>query len=217
MQKRCVIICAFQTGKIEDAVKLGPDDFILCADAGYAYAKAENIRPDLVIGDFDSMSRSFLDCAFIELPREKDDTDTMACLKYGIEQGFQKFMIVGGIGGRLDQTLANVQVLAYACGLGKSAAMTNGQNDVMMIQNSSLRIPARKGYYLSLLAYTDVCRDVSVSGVKYPLQNARLTQEFPIGVSNEFCSNAAEISVREGKLLILLSKDREAGAEPDFC
>lgn len=212
MKKRCVIICAFQAGSIRSAAALRPDDFILCADAGYALARAERIRPDLVIGDFDSLqSPGSLDCPYIELPRQKNDTDTMACVKYGIEKGFDAFLIVGGIGGRLDQTLANVQTLAYACARGKTIAMTDGQNYVTMIQNASLRLPRKEGFYLSLLSYSQVCRGVFAAGVKYPLENADLTQAFPLGVSNEFAGEEAEISVREGWLLILLSRDRTPG------
>ncbi|MEA4987868.1 MAG: thiamine diphosphokinase, partial [Anaerovorax sp.] len=101
--KRCIIITAYLKKSIRQSLRIHDDDFIICADGGYELAKKEGIVPHIVIGDFDSGNAPEKDSeTVIHVPAEKDDTDTLLCLKYGIETGFHVFGIVGGIGGRLD-------------------------------------------------------------------------------------------------------------------
>jgi len=114
--RRCVIIPAWAPDGIRDVVDLQPDDFILCADGGYNLAMRENISPNAVIGDFDSLEQAPENlpegCQIVQAAREKNETDTFLCLSYGMQAGFRSFIVAGGIGGRLDHTLANLQLLA---------------------------------------------------------------------------------------------------------
>lgn len=88
MQRRCVIISAYNTSSVRESIRLRDDDFVLCADGGYALAMREGVRPDLLIGDFDSMAAPENPvCKIVRLPMHKDDTDTMACVRYAIDQG----------------------------------------------------------------------------------------------------------------------------------
>ena len=215
---RCIIITAYQsTGRLTDSTVVRPDDFVICADAGFIYARKEGLLPNLVIGDFDSgdfavieqelMDPSLAGCRSIRVAAEKDDTDTMICLKYGIEAGYEEFFILGGLGGRLDHTMANLQTMCYAVEHGRTIWVLDGNNRATLRDPGSLTVDHLEGFKISLFSFGEACDGVSISGVKYPLSDHLLKNYFPLGVSNEFLEKKAEISHISGKLLIILSHD----------
>ena len=116
-RRRCAIFTAYCEGDAQRAYAHHAGDFVLCADGGWEIARGMGVRPDLVIGDFDSSAQPG-DGAVERVPVEKDDTDTMLCVKRGLAMGFDDFLIVGGFGGRTDHTLANIQSLHYAAARG---------------------------------------------------------------------------------------------------
>lgn len=203
---RCVIFTARCEGAPERAFAPRPGDLTLCADAGWRLARAMGVAPDLVIGDFDS-SEPPAAGAVERVPVEKDDTDTMLCLKRGLAMGYGDFRIVGGFGGRLDHTLANLQALHYAALRDARAVMCDGLSWAAAVRGGTLRVPANavgsgRAVKLSVFALDGACRGVTIRGAKYPLEDGELTNAFPLGVSNEFAGERAEISVREGTLLV---------------
>ncbi len=205
---RCIIITAYNSYSIKSSIEIKVNDFVICADGGYDLAKKENIIPNVLIGDFDSTSCEVDSLVeVIRVPVEKDDTDTLLCLKYGIEKGYDEFVLVGGIGGRFDHTMANLQTLAYGIKQGKSIKMVYGENSITMIEGTSIKINKKEGYKLSLLSFSDECTGVSINNVKYPLNNAVLKNSFPIGVSNEQIDAFSLIENKSGKLLIIQTKD----------
>ena len=96
--------------------------FVLCADGGWQLARQAGVRPDLVIGDFDSSDQPG-EGPVERYPVEKDDTDTMLCLKKGLSMGFDDFLVVGGFGGRIDHTVGNLQALRYAANRAAAAVI----------------------------------------------------------------------------------------------
>lgn len=205
---KCIIIAAYQPMNIKDIVKICEDDYIICADGGYQFAIEQGITPHLVIGDFDSLTTQIPDTIeTLRVASEKDDTDTLLCLKYGIEKRYDEFVIVGGLGGRFDHTIANLQAVSYGYDHGKFVMLADNNNYLTIIGEDTVKVPHMPGYKLSLLAYDTVCANVSVSGVKYPLTNAVLRNSFPLGVSNEFMDDFAKIENKHGKLMVILSKD----------
>ena len=207
LEKRCIIITAYNGNKIRDCVELSANDTIICADGGYLFAEAENVNPDIIIGDFDSMPKPVVPgCKIIELPSMKDDTDTMSCVRYATSICCDEIIIVGGIGGRLDHSLANIQAVAFIHNYGIKCTLTNGNNIIFMLENDKVTLQRKDGWTLSLLAYSRQCKGVCISGVKYPLKNAILNNAFPLGVSNEIVEDSANISVNEGQLLVIQSK-----------
>lgn len=203
--RRCVIFTARCEGDPRRAYAPRAGDMILCADGGWVLARQIGIKPDLVIGDFDS-SEEPADEATVRVPVEKDDADTMLCLKRGLSLGFDDFLIVGGFGGRVDHTLANLQALHYAARRGVRAVMFDGLSWATAVAEGRVEVPADVlgdgPVKLSVFALTDACRGVSISGAKWTLADAELTNAFPLGLSNEFAAPAAAISVREGALLV---------------
>ena len=204
MSKRCVIISGGEYAPIEG---LSPADFVIACDKGYTYARRYGIIPDLVISDFDSYSGEIeTGIPVNQFQSEKDDTDTMIAIRYAVEQGYGEVLLCCALGGRLDHTLANLQALIFAQERGLRAGIEAEDARVVTLQNGSLRLPRRDGWSLSVFAATDRCTGVSISGTKYPLRDAVVTNSFPIGVSNEWAADNAEISVTDGILLIVQSK-----------
>ena len=206
---KALIITPYLTAPIRSLTDISEYDLIVCADSAYLAAKKENVTPHLVIGDFDhgtGMHPDQNEKNIVTVPCEKDDTDTMLCLKYALEQGVGDITILGGIGGRLDHTFANLQTLAYAEKNGAHARLL-AENDEAFLLSGSIRLPKRdEAWYLSVFAYDGVCHGVTEKGTKYEVENATLDTSFPLGVSNEIVSDFAEISVKEGRLLVILSK-----------
>jgi thiamine pyrophosphokinase len=213
-----VIITSYQSAPIREFFELREDDFIICADGGYSHAVKEKITPHAVIGDFDSIgsekimedlkqSCSDNGCRIIRVEAEKDDTDTMICLKYGIGQGYDEFCVLGGLGGRLDHTIANLQTMSYAVDQKKSIWFLDGYNRATLRNPGIYKVSRLSNHKISLFAFGECCEGVSIRGVKYPLENHLLRNNFPLGVSNEFFQDVAEVSHTVGKLLIILSHD----------
>ena len=206
-RRRCAIFTARCEGDPRAAYRPEPGDCVLCADAGWRLARRLGTTPDWVIGDFDSSDAPAGENV-VRAPREKDDTDTMLCLKKGLAMGFEDFTIVGGFGGRADHALANLQALHYAARRGARIEMTDGRAWAAAVTDGAIAVPARPGY-LSVFALSDACRGVTIRGAKYEIEDAELTSAFPLGVSNEFAAARAEISVREGTLLVMTCRDNE--------
>lgn len=200
-RRRCAIFTARCEGDVHAAYAPRENDFILCADAGYELARSAGIRPDAVIGDFDSMDAPE-DETIIRHPVIKDDTDTILCIRHALEMGIRDFLIVGGIGGRLDHTIANLQTLGFLAEQGAQAELCDGKQRAWAVKNGSIRIPRTSGK-LSVFALGGECEGVFIRGAKYELENARLSPDFPLGMGNDFVADHAEIGVKEGTLLVI--------------
>lgn len=206
---RCVILGA---GPIRDDQAcrsfLLEDDYILCADGGYVHARRMGIRPDLLIGDFDSMPiPEDAGCEMLSYPPEKDDTDMLLALKCGLARGFCDFLILGGLGGRLDHTVANFTVLAYALSHSARAVLRDEKNAAILLRDAAIRLPACHGFKMSVFPYGGGAQGVNLRGVKYPLADYTMEPYCTLGVSNELLPGGGEVSVKSGTLLLLFSKD----------
>lgn len=185
-------------------------DYVICTDGGYDIARSQNIEPDLLLGDFDSITSTLPD--HIDVKRfspEKDYTDLDLALKTASEMGASEVMIFGGIGGRLDHTVANLQLLSHYCDHFNNLTMLDGKNKCYVLsqaQKKEHRIPAEPDSYLSFFSLSETCTGLSISGVKYPLKDYTLTRTFPLAVSNEFTEKDAILSMKDGALLVIISK-----------
>jgi len=177
-------------------------DYIIAADGGMDTLNELGIEPHLIIGDFDSSLSSPSGNNVIILPKEKDDTDTLAALRIGIDRGFDEFHIFGGMGGRADHTLANIHCLSFLCERNCRGYLYGNGMIITALKNGQMKFDSDILGYLSVFAYGGKAENVSLRGLKYPLENACLTCDMPLGVSNEFIGESAEISVGNGTLLI---------------
>lgn len=203
MKNRCVIIAGSPVFSGFDKLD---GDYVIAADSGLTHALAAGVRPDLLIGDFDSLIGTVDDTIkTIKAPVIKDDTDTMLAVKYALANGFSRFLLLGATGGRLDHQTANIAVCAYIAEQSGVCEVRDGTNSIFAIKNSKITLNKKKDWSVSVFSYTDKSEGVSLTGLKYPLENQTLTSTFPIGVSNEFAADKATVEVREGILLIILS------------
>ncbi len=209
MEKTCAIISGGQYSSLEN---IASASFIIACDKGLEYALKENVVPDLFVGDCDSVS---IQIPFavnkIILPREKDETDTLYAIKYALNEGYKDFVLYCALGNRLDHTLSNLQCCACILSQGGSVRIVSESCEVYFVDSSKEKIIAlpeeneNKKYALSVLSYTNCCKGVSIKGAKYELNKALLTNDFPLGISNEFKNEEVIISCEEGILLVLVS------------
>jgi thiamine pyrophosphokinase len=184
------------------------DDLCIAADSGFHNAKKCGDRVDVLVGDLDSIGSYKLDkkTELLQVPAEKDVTDTQLAVETAIERGATELVIIGGFGGRADHMMSNLAILEDLSNRGIYAVMLDGQNRARFLRSTSTLIP-RSGYqYVSLLAVDPVVKGVSVEGCKYPLKKAKLTRSFQYAVSNEILGNCALISVRKGAIYVIESK-----------
>ncbi len=192
-------------GAIPEEILLPEGAILLCADRGYAYAEQRGLRPKAVIGDFDSygsIPKVPSSCTLLSHLPEKDDTDLWLACEYARELGCEKLFIYGAVGGRLDHTIANIQLLEHLVKAGITATLY-GEGTIVTVQCKGKRdYPKNKGYF-SIFSLTPECRGVTLCGVKYPLVHGTLRRDYPLGVSNEIVADYAEVSLDEGVLLLL--------------
>lgn len=212
MKGKCIVIGAGDLTMGELALQEG--DYVIAVDGGLSYCGILAVEPDMIIGDFDSLSeqeklaveslKTQVPERIMELPVEKDDTDMLAALKYGLELGYRDFRICAGTGGRFDHTLANIQCLLYLKNHGAVGYLVDGTGMMLVIQNEAIHLNQNIEGYLSLFSLGKETRGVTIKGMKYPLDDYTLTNDFPIGISNEFIGEEAEISVKDGELVCMI-------------
>ena len=201
--------CIFAGAKIENYLDIivSNSSYIICADGGYLHAKRLAISPNVVIGDFDTISDEIIeDCEIIKYPSKKNDTDTMLAIKLAIDRNCRDIKIYGCVGGRLDHTIANIQSLVYIIEHGATAALYGDNEIITLLNNGKTKLKKLDGYYFSIFSYSEKCVGVTTSGTKYNLTDATLNANFPLGVSNEILNDFCEIEVKTGILLIIFSK-----------
>ena len=198
--KKCYIICASSIYGY-DLTKI-KDGFIIAVDGGYAHLLRANITPNIIIGDFDSLGYVPDGTNVISLCTDKDETDTFVAIEYAREQGYKEIDLIGGSGGRIDHTFANISLLLHYAKLGLRVRFIAEENIVTVIYNDEITFDSTMKGYISVLACTDVCSGVDITDLKYTLKDATLTSDIPLGCSNEFIAKDSKISVKNGGLLI---------------
>lgn len=198
----------FASGPVSDynfvSSLLDKDSYILCADGGLEHCLKCGISPDVVIGDMDSYNGKVDDKILIKYPTEKDDTDTSLCIKHAIEKGYNEIDVFGAIGGRFDHSFANVQLLLYCKERGVNCRLCDKET-VFVVHNEMVKIPIEKGTTVSMFSLSVKSKNITLKGFKYPLERAKMSNDFPLGVSNISVSEEIEIAVEDGTLLVVIS------------
>ena len=181
------------------------NSYIICADKGYEYCKNLSIKPDIVIGDFDSTKEPNGDFIKESYPPQKDDTDTMLCIKKALSLGAKKILILGGLGGRFDHSFANIQGLHFISNHNSQGYLIDSKHIITAIgKNTVFKLKKFSGY-LSVFALTDTVEGVSISGCEYNADNLTIKSSFPIGVSNNIIDSYATISLKSGTALVVVA------------
>jgi len=207
--KRCVIVGGAEIRDYERArAALRPDDCCVFCDSGLKHMDGLGVKPDLIVGDFDSHEDPRMDVETIVLPRAKDDTDTVFAAKEMMKRGFGEFLLVGVIGDRLDHTLANLSILLMLDTAGKKAKAIDDFSE-MEILSAGAGAPGRisiedRYSYFSLLNISGVAEGITIRGARFPLEDGRIDCDYQYAVSNEVLpGQAAEVTIREGRVLVV--------------
>ncbi|MCI2062315.1 MAG: thiamine diphosphokinase [Eubacteriaceae bacterium] len=224
--KRCIIITSYIEGDLKTIYVPEPGDTVICADNGYLAAAKAGIVPDLLIGDYDSLQTDLPDgIRHLTFPVHKDYTDTGLCLDWACTGGFKNVSVIGGLGGRLDHTLANLQDLIGFTRRGLHVEMFDRINYVTVLDGpaeTTLRadtlrrekagdppvILGEDGPRLGLFAFTEKVSGIFSSGVEYPLSDAVLRYDFPLGSGNPFTEEEVRIRIDSGTLLVSVSDNK---------
>lgn len=199
----CVIFCA---GGFDAPVEpIRQEDWVLAADGGLAHLQKLGIGPDVILGDFDSLG--YVPEGAEVHPVEKDDTDAMLALRRGLERGYRRFVIYGGMDGpRVDHTVANFQTLQYAADHGAFACLVGLEQNATVVKNGAIGFPETAAGTVSVFCMGAEARGVSIRGLKYSLEDGLLSPGFPLGVSNQFVGQKARIGVEQGSLLVIYDR-----------
>ena len=208
-----VIICGGKIQHYEYLKKYFRDaSLVISADSGARHCKSFGVIPDLLVGDFDSISEADyggLKAAGTQIQRfpvEKDMTDSELAVEIAIEKGCNKIILLGAMGTRLDHSLSNLFLLKKLLDAGVEGVVADENNEVKLIKDSIL-LDREEGTNITLLPLAGSAKGVTTKGLYYPLTNATLEVGSSWGVSNLFSEDRAQVTVEEGYLLIIKARD----------
>ena len=193
-------------------------DYILGIDRGLNFCYQHEILPSYIMGDFDSIDSRVMEYYMnnpgIPVERfqpEKDATDTQIGIEKAIELKSTGIWILGATGGRMDHFWGNVQCLALAHQAGIPAVIVDPQNYITLLGKETMLEKSRQfGTHVSFFPLGDAVEGLTLEGFKYPLTDHYLKNSDGLGVSNEIAEDTAIVKYRQGMLLMMMSKDREA-------
>ena len=210
MEKICYI---FGAGEPSLPAASVPRDevLVIAADGGYPVACEAFGSPDLAVGDFDSLGYLPARVPILRHPPEKDDTDLALAADVGLARGCRCFRIFSALGGRLDHTLANLQLLARLAAAGCEATLygADGVAVTALCGPATLTLAPACGT-VSVLAHGGTAEGVTLRGLKYPLEGASLSSNVPLGISNELLGEEASVSLVAGTLLVFYPSENAA-------
>ena len=196
----CIIFGAAEFDRLAEPIC--PGDFVIAADGGLRHTKKLSILPDEILGYFDSLG--YVPDTGVVYPVEKDDTDTMLAVRRGLELGFRRFVIYGGLEGRrLDHTVANFQTLGFLAQQGAVGFLVGKESICCAVKNAGMRFPREAEGDFSLFCLGPDAKGVTIRKLYYEAENITLTGFFPLGVSNHFTGEQAQVSVADGTVLAI--------------
>lgn len=201
--KTCYIVGA---GDCSVKPKPEKDDLVIAADGGFDTLYNFGIKPDLIVGDLDSIDSVPRGIEIVRFPTKKDETDIHLAYLEGTKRGYEFFKIFGGTGGRSDHTFANYCLLMHIRDNGGRAELIDELGGAFVIKNERIVLRGKPGRHLSVFAFGGLAKGVYITGAEYEVKNTELSPSFPLGVSNSFLDKPVEIEVEDGYLLIMIEK-----------
>lgn len=202
-------------GEFDAAAKNIEYDYVIACDRGAEYAKRMGIKPDVIVGDFDSYDGDIkADNPGIKIekfPVQKDDTDTMLAIRHAFLEGYEHMILVCAMGGQTDHFVANLQSLRYIADHGGTGEIISENEHLRTITagNGRVSFEKRPGYGLSVFSLTDISEGVTIGGAEYSTDNITLSSGFPLGHGNTITDSCAVVSLRTGVLLAVESRRPE--------
>ena len=200
-------------GSLVTGLVVGEGRFLLCTDGGAAVALKLGLVPDLVLGDFDSLSPRDearvieLGCPVQRHPVDKDKTDSELALEYLAEAKAGPILMTGAFGGRFDHALANLALLPRFADRGLEVVMDDGETRAVLVTpGRPVTVEGEPGDLVSLFPDTAACSGVTLEGLKYPLSGATLVRGMTLGVSNALTKRSARVGLAEGRLIVIVTR-----------
>ena len=197
---KCIVFCAGDFNGLLEPIN--PGDLVIAADGGLRHVVKLGVKPEVILGDFDSLG--YIPDGSEVFPCEKDDTDAMLAVRYGLKSGYREFIIYGGLDGpRLEHTVANFQTLIFLAEHGARGTLVGCNQIVSVLASGEMLFPDTAKGYVSVFCMGQDAVGVDLEGLYYPMANGTLTAGFPLGVSNRFIGKKAHIRLRSGYLLVI--------------
>jgi thiamine pyrophosphokinase len=213
-------IIIFANGELPDLNKaralIQSNDYIICADGGTRHALALAIKPNLIVGDMDSTETEQLQSLIDEqvlleqFPHDKNETDLELAINRAVELNPEQITIIAALGGRLDQTLANITLLTDArlaslrrdSGQAFHVRLDDGVEEICLCREQA-EIQGKPGDIVSLIPWQGAVTKVETKNLKWALRKETLYPDKTRGISNEMISNNASVSIGSGLLLVV--------------
>ena len=187
-------------------------DLFICADGGARYARVLSVKPDVLLGDFDSLDEDTLNyfktigTKIFRYPVAKDYTDTQLAIDKAIEMGSNEMVLLGVIGSRLDHTLANISMLYYLYERGVKAEIVNENNRIILLKGKNV-LKGKKGGTISFIPFLGDVKKITLRGFYYNLDEAELPKDISLGISNIFLGEEGYIDTGDDYILAIYSHD----------
>lgn len=189
-------------------------DMIIAADGGLQHIQELGLKPDLLIGDLDSVTPEQIRWAeeqgaeIRRFPADKDETDLELALVAAAESPHRYIKIIAALGGRLDQTLSNVLLLHLPILVGRDVRIEDGLQEVILVRDS-IELTGEPGDLVSLLPLSPIVRGITTTGLKYPLNDESMIFYHSRGVSNRMINNSARIEFLSGVLICIHERQEQ--------
>jgi thiamine pyrophosphokinase len=207
--QRIIILANGELPNLEQArTLLRADDYLICADGGTRHAVTLGLTPRLIIGDMDSTEKNILkefQKANVEIElyhRDKNETDLELAINKAVAINPQEIIIVAALGGRMDQTLANIALLSSVQLATCNVKLDDGVEEIFFVTNQA-QIKGRSGDVVSLIPWGNPVHGVQTKNLKWQLNDEILYPNKTRGISNEMISDTASVKIKSGSLLLI--------------
>lgn len=188
-------------------------EYIICVDGAMRHIVKMDIRPDVVIGDLDSISDEYLqiikdkEIPISKFPSEKDETDTELAVMLALEKQSSEIILIGGVGSRIDHSFINITLLANTAKKGIKCRLIHEKNDCYFVDSKISFVDFDRRCNLSIIPITDEIIVGKTEGLYYPLENEVICMGSSRGISNVAIDNKVEITIKKGVAMIILARD----------
>ena len=184
---------------------LRSDDFIICADGGTRHALALGLTPNVIVGDMDSLPANFQTSTFngeiVLYPKDKNETDLELAIDHAVSLNPDQILILAALGGRMDQTLANIALLADPRLSSFDIRLSDSVEEIFFCRDQA-KVEGRSGDIVSLIPWQGEVTGVFTENLRWHLHHETLYPDKTRGISNEMTADIATIQIRSGLLLI---------------
>ena len=209
--KSCIVL----NGKIQDynnikkIIMKEKYDYIICADGGANHIYNMDMMPNYIIGDLDSIKQNIVDyykncnVKFEQFPSKKNETDSELCIYLADKLNTKELHLIGALGGRIDHTLANINLLYYIRSMNIIPKIICENEEMYIAINEEIIVDGKKGDTISVIPINGDAKGVTLYNLEYPLNDYCMKFSVPLGISNVMLGSKCSIKVKQGNLIVI--------------